>query len=231
MTKTILKKPIIPGLIITAIALTLTLSIIPAQAAPPEDLVFSWNPDDTSSDPDNLIVVNGKFTRQGLLFDSTSDVQGELAGNLKAKIKNESTTIVETTAGSSTITTTVEAHSQKASKLQGTITIDGDVFVVKFKPSSQATILTVVDEFSVPAGTQTTTLEKLTISGKLKMETADKTKSFEGFGVLREESSTTEAGGNSITFSTIILQAELIGDAGFFELNLSKMQRTVETTP
>ena len=36
---------------------------------------FSWNPDDSSSDPNNLIVISGSFTRQALLSDFTTDVQ------------------------------------------------------------------------------------------------------------------------------------------------------------
>jgi len=191
---------------------------------------FSWNPDDASSDPNNLVVVNGSFERLSLLSDSTA-AQGEVTGTLKAKIKNESTTSVETTVGTTTIATTVEAHSQKASKLKGTITIDGKVFSVNFKPSGDVTILQVNESFTGPTFSQSLTQEKLTISGTIKMCTDDK-ECLKGFGVIRQQVSTTSSGGINITFVTDTLEAEVIGDSGLFKLTLSKLQRILEeTTP
>jgi len=191
---------------------------------------FSWTPDDSSSDLNNLIIVSGSFSRLGLLSDTTTAVQGEFAGNLKAKIKNESTTSVVTTTGSTTISTTVEAHSQKASKLQGTITIDGEEFSVKFKPAGQVTILQVTESFTGPTVNRSLTQEKITISGTVKMCTDDK-ECLEGFGTVRRESSITFFEGDTITFVTDELEAEVIGDSGLFKLGLSKLQRTVELAP
>ena len=190
-------------------------------------LSFRWNPDDTSSDPNNLIVVNAAFTRIGLNSDSTSDVQAELEGILKDKTKNESSTSVTTTVGSSTITSIVEAQAQKAGKLKGTVTIDGEEYSVKFKASGDATILEVTEEFVSPSGTQSAIQEKLTISGTVKMCTVDKN-CFKGFGVINRESNMTIFGTTSITFNTDTLSAEVIGDNGLFELTMTKFQRTVE---
>lgn len=190
-------------------------------------LSFRWNPDDTSSDPNNLIVVNAAFTRIGLNSDSTSDVQAELEGILKDKTKNESSTTVTTSVGTTTISTTVEAQAQKAGKLKGTITIDGEEYSVKFKASGDATILEVTEEFAGPTFSQSLTQEKLTISGTMKMCTEDK-KCFKGFGVIKRESSMTTSGSTSITFTTDLLEAEVIGDSGFFKLTMNKLQRTIE---
>ena len=154
---------------------------------------FSWDPADAPSDLNNLIVINGAFSRLGLLSDSTTDLQGEFSGNLKDKIKNESTTIVETTVGTTTISTTVEAHSQKAGMLKGTIIIDGENFSVKFKPSGIVTILQVNEVFSGPTFSQSLTKEGLRISGTIKMCT-DVNECLEGFGTVRRDTSMTSSG-------------------------------------
>jgi len=60
----------------------------------------------------------------------------------------------------------------------------------------------------------------------LDTETDDNDKCFEGFGVIRRESSITEVGGGTVSFSTDTLEAELIDDTGLFELNLLRLQRT-----
>ena len=89
-----------------------------------EPLLFRWDPADTSSDPNNLIVVSGSFTRTGISSDSTTDVQGQVEGLLKGDSENNSETTVVTSVGPSTITTTVKAKSQDANDLEGEILID-----------------------------------------------------------------------------------------------------------
>ncbi len=229
MTQTIHYLPII---VIAAILIG-SISVGTVAFADDDDkkgtpISFVWDPADTSSDPTNLIVVTGSFTRVGLLSDSTTAVQGAVAGNLKDKIKNESITIQETSAGSTTITTTVEAHSQIAGKLQGIISIDGEDFDVKLKPKSVVTQVTVTDVFSNPTQIDKATLGKTTIPVEVKME-ADGVK-FEGFGVIRDESNTTEFGGSIVIIRTFTLEAEIIGDTGFFELKMLHFQRTVEVS-
>jgi len=62
-------------------------------------ILFSWDPADTSDDPNHLIAISGTFERQALVSDRTTDVQGEIAGTLESEIKNESTTMTETIDG------------------------------------------------------------------------------------------------------------------------------------
>jgi len=196
-----------------------------------EPLLFVWDPAETSSDPANLIAVNADFTRVGLSSDTTSDVQGEFEGLLKADSENNSETTQSTTVGSTTITTTVKAKSQDANDLEGEIQIDGDTFVTKLTLlKSKTTTLEVTDVFSSPIITQTSELKKLTIPVTIEM-CSDDDNCFQGFGVLRRESNETTAGGSQITFSTDTLEAELIGETGFFELKMTRFQRTVETIP
>jgi len=189
---------------------------------------FSWNPNDSSSDPNNLIIVNGAFARQGLLSDTTTDVSGGMEGKLSVKTDNESTTNVTTNVGTATITTSVSAHSHLASALEGSVSIDGEQFFLNMKAAPVVTILEVDEEFTSPTENRALTQTKLTIPVKIEMINADHTKVFEGFGVVRQETSRTESGGNAITFTTTVLEAELIGDTGLFSLTLSKLQRIVE---
>jgi len=185
---------------------------------------FSWDPADTSADPNHLIIISGTFERQGPIPDSTTDLKGELAGTLKSKIKNESTTMTETIDGTKTITTTAEAHSQKAGKFQGTITIDGEEFSVKFKPSGDVTILQDIQVSTGPTIDLTINLEKLTISGTVKM-CNDNKECLEGFGIIQRLSSQSSEPLGSVTFVTDLLEAEVIGDDGLFELELTRTER------
>jgi len=196
-----------------------------------EPLLFVWDPAETSSDPTNLIAVNGAFTRIGLSSDTTSDVQGEFEGLLKGDSENNSETTQSTTVGTTTITTTVKAKSQDANDLEGAIQIDGDTFVTKLTLlKSKTTTLEVTDVFSSPILMQTAAVKKLTIPVTVEM-CNDDDKCFEGFGVLRRESNETTVGGSQITFSTDTLEAELIGEDGLFALSMTKFQRTVVTIP
>jgi len=220
-------------LAISIVLIAGSLAVSPIAIADDDDeeketpLLFVWDPAETSSDPDNLITVSGSFTRVGLTSDTTSDVSGEIEGELEGQTDNESTTIQETIVGSTTITTTVNAHSDKADHLEGVIFIDGEGFVVDLEATSVATILEVTDEFTSPELDQSATLKKLTIPVEVEMNHDDVT-IFEGFGVIRLESNRVEAGGSVITFTTTTLEAELIGDTGFFVLQMTHFQRTVE---
>ncbi len=194
-----------------------------------EPLLFSWTPDDTSSDPNNLIVVNGGFQRLGLLSDSTSDVTAEIEGLLKGDSENNSETTVTTTAGTTTITTMVTAKSQDGNDLEGQIQIDGETFVTKLSLlSSKITSLKVNEEFSGPTFSQALEQQKLTIPVSIEMCSDDDDKCFEGFGTIRREISETSSGGTTIIFATDSLEAEVIGDTGLFELKMSKVQRTID---
>ncbi len=53
-----------------------------------EPLLFRWDPADTSSDPNNLIIITGSFSRMGLLSDSTTDVTAEFEGLLEGESEN-----------------------------------------------------------------------------------------------------------------------------------------------
>jgi len=204
------------------------LSFAPDEDADDEELSFEWDPDDSSSDPNNLIVISGSFSRMGLLSDSTTDVSGDFSGKLIGKIKNISETTVTTVAGSTTISTTVNAQSRNADEFNGEIEIDGESFTVTFVASSDPTLLEVAEEFTGPTFNQSLFQTKITIPGNMVM-CSDETKCFEGFGIIRREISQTTSGGNSITFATDELEAEVIGDTGLFNLNLSRLNRIVET--
>ena len=67
MTKTIIILAIAAAFVAGTIG-TGTIAYAGDDSDDSEDqpLLFSWNPDDTSSDPNNLIIVNGVFARQGL---------------------------------------------------------------------------------------------------------------------------------------------------------------------
>jgi len=224
MTKTIVYASLISG-IAALMILYGTASAISAG-----DLDFVWDPADSSSDPTNLIVISGSFVRVGLFSDITTDVQGEISIGLTGAESNISETSLETTVGDTTITTTVNAHSHETVKKNpdGVISIDGEDFKLKFKTSgTTVTVVDIDEEFVRPIGTTTLLQQKITIPGSIVMCNGDKTTCFEGFGVIRRESSVTEFGGSTVTFSTDELEAELIGDSGFFNLNLSKLQRTV----
>ena len=191
-----------------------------------EELLFRWNPDDAFDDNGNFIVITGSLTRIGFFSDITRDVQGEVEGLLKGDSENNSEKIVSTT-GPPTITTTIKAKSQDADDLEGVIQIGGNAFETKLTVlDSEATSLEVIDEISGPSGTQTATQERLTIPVTIEM-CDDNDKCFDGFGVIRRESSITEFGGVTLSFSTDTLEAELIDDSGLFQLNLLRIQRTV----
>ncbi len=192
-----------------------------------QPISFSWNPDDSSSDPNNLVVVNGSFARQGLLSDTTTDVQGELQGALVGNPEDVSETTVTTTIGTTTIVTTVKAQSRGADQLTGQISIDGEAFSATLSPSARPTELGVEETFTGPTFNQSLVHEKLTVPVAVSLCNTSNTKCFTGFGIIRAESSLTTSGGNSITFITEELEAEIIGDTGLFELNLSKLQRIV----
>ena len=227
MTKTIIILAISMAFVVGSIA-TGTIAFADDEETP---LFFSWDPADTSSDPNNLIIITATFSRIGLLSDSTTDVQGEFEGLLKGDSENESETTVTTTVGPNTISTTVIAESHDADGLEGEIQIDGDTFEAKLSlVESKTTTAQVNEEFSGPSGTQTLEQKKLTIPVTIEMCTDDD-KCFEGFGIIRRESSQTTSGGFSITFTTDALEAEVIGDSGLFDLKMSRLQRTVETIP
>ena len=217
---------VIPVLASILILGALDSSLLSAEAGEEKTPIsFSWDPADTSDDLDHLIIIFGTFERQGPIPDSAIDVQGELAGTLKSKIKNEST-MTETIDGTTTITTTAEAHSQKAGKFQGTITIDGEEFSVKFNPSGDATIL---QETRVSTGTIDLTINReiLTISGTVMMCNDDK-ECLEGFGIIRSQSSqSSDPLFGSVTFVSDLLEAKVIGDDGLFELELNRLERIV----
>jgi len=202
----------------------------PAEAGVGKTLIsFSWDPADTSADPNHLIVIFGTFERQGPIQDRTTDLQGEIAGTLKSKIKNESTTMTEIIDGTKTITITAEAHSQQAGKFKGTITIDGEEFSVKFKPSGDATILQDTKVSIGPTIDETMNQELLTISGTVIM-CNDNKECFKGFGTIRRQSSQTLDLTGSVTFITDTLDAEVIGNDGLFELELTRTDR-IQVTP
>jgi len=188
---------------------------------------FSWDPNDTSSDPNNLIIITGSFSRMGLLSDTTTDVSGEFQGALVGNPENVSETTVSTTAGTTTIVTTVKAQSIGADPLTGSISIDGEGFSATLSPSTRVTELRVEETFTGSTFSQSLVQEKLTIPVAISMCNPSNTKCFTGFGIIREESSTTSSGGSTITFSTDELEAEIIGDTGLFKLTLSKLQRTI----
>jgi len=216
--------------ILPTIAILVAFWVMPVNADPPQPISFSWNPDDNSSDPSHLVIVSGSFSRMGLLSDSTTDVHGELSGKLIGKPQNNSETTVTTMAGTTTITTSVSAFSRSADNFNGVIEIDGEAYTVMFKTTAvDPTILEVNETFSGPTFSQSLEQNKLTILGSIDMCNADTC--FEGFGIIREEVSTTISGGNQITFATDELEAEVIGDEGLFELKLSKLQRIVQTIP
>jgi len=229
MTKTKYWLPIVAiSVVLIASSIAVNPIALATVAGVDEPLLFRWDPADTSSDPSNLIAINASFERAGLASESTSDVQGQVEGLLKGDSENNSETTVTTMTGpSTTITTTVKAKSQDANDLEGEILIDGERFATKLTLlASKTTTLEVTEVFSSPTLDQTSIQEKLTIPVTIVMCT-DTAKCFKGFGVLRSESNITEVGGSTISFSTDTLEAELIGDAGLFELKLTKLQRTV----
>ena len=123
-------------LLITAIALVaVSLAVSPIAIATndgeDQPLLFSWNANDSSSDPNNLIIVTGSFTRMGLLSDTTTDVGGEFLGLLKGESENNSEKSVVTTVSTTTISTTVKSSSHDANDLEGEIQIDGETFETK----------------------------------------------------------------------------------------------------
>ena len=223
-------------LLITAIALVaVSLAVSPIAIATnvgeDQPLLFSWNANDSSSDPNNLIIVTGSFTRMGLLSDTTTDVGGEFLGLLKGESENNSEKSVVTTAGPATISTTVKSSTHDANDLEGEMQIDGETFSTKLSlTASKTTVLEVIETFSEPTFSRSLNQAKLTIPVNVVMCDADGN-CLEGFGVIRQEVSITSSGGNTITFATDSLEAEVIGEDGLFKLNLSKLQRTVETTP
>ena len=222
--------PILAGiLILSTFTLSTPFTFADEDKKKGTPISFSWDPADSSADRKHLILIFGTFEREGPIPDRTTDVQGEIAGTLKSKIKNESTTTTETIDGSKTITTTAEAHSQKAGKFKGTITIDGEEFSVKFKPSGDATILQDTEVSTGPPIDQTINLEVLTISGTVKM-CNDNKECLEGFGTIRRQSIQTSVPLGSVTFATDALEAEVIGDDGIFKLELNRTER-IEVTP
>ncbi len=192
---------------------------------------FSWNPDDTSSDPNHLVIVQGVFARVGLLSESTTDVEAEFQGALVGNPEDVSEITVTTTVGTTTITTTVKAQSIGADPLTGQFSIDGERFSATLSPSTRVTELGVEETFTSPTFSQTVVQEKLTIPVAISMCNTSNTKCFTGFGVIRTEASITSSGGSTITFATDELEAEVIGDTGLFELKLSKLQRIIVETP
>jgi len=229
MTKTKFWLPIVAiSLVLIAGSIAVNPIALATVAGEDEPLLFSWNPADSSSDPNNLIVISGSFSRAGLLSDSTTDVAGEVEGVLKGDSENNSETSVTTTIGTTTISTTVKAMTHDANDLEGEISIDGETFATKLTLlASKTTTLEVSEVFSGPTFSQSLMQEKLTIPVTVELCT-DSGKCLEGFGVIRRELSTTESGGNVITFATDELEAELINDTGLFQLTLTKLQRTVE---
>lgn len=241
MTKTIL----VLALATTIIMGTIALSILPAYAPSPKGLdvcevidedncrlVFSWLRDDASSDPDNLIIITGSFSRLGLLSDSTFDVQGSLDGMMIGAAKSISSKSITTTAGTATITTTVDAKSRGVNNLMGTVLIDGVAYTTTLKAAGlDATLLQVSETFTTPTSSQSVSQAKVTIPTMVKMCNDDESNCFHGFGVIRRESSQTTSGGSTITFATDELDAEVLNENGLFRLTLSKIQRTLETIP
>ena len=228
MTKTKFWLPIVAiSLVLIAGSIAVSPIALATVTGVDEPLLFRWDPADSSSDPNNLIVITGSFTRVGLLSDSTTDVAGEVEGLLKGDSENNSETNVTTMVGSTTISTTVKAMSHDANDLEGEISIDGERFATKLTLlASKTTTLEVSEVFSGPTFSQSLMQEKLTIPVTVEM-CADSVKCFTGFGVIRAESSITTSGGNTITFITETLEAEIIDDTGLFNLNLSKLQRIV----
>jgi len=213
---------------ILAIAVILigSISVGTVVVAADEELPisFSWDPADKSTDPLHSIDVNGAFTRLGLLSDTTTDVQGEIAGTLESEIENESTTMTEITIGTTTFTATAEAHSQEADEFKGTITIDGEEFSVEFEPSGDATILQTTEAFTTPTTSQTSDGEILTISGTVKM-CNDNEECLEGFGIIRREVTQSTLPTLNAFITTDRLEAEVIGDDGLFSLNMFRSER------
>ena len=218
---------------ILAIAVILigSISVGTVVVAADEELPisFSWDPADKSTDPFHRIVVGGDFTRLGLLSDTTTDVQGEIAGTLESEIENESTTMTETIDGTKTITTTAEAHSQEADEFRGTITIDGEEFSVEFEPSGDVAIFQDTKVSTGPTTDETRNLELLTISGTVKM-CNDNEECLEGFGIIRREVSQSTLPTFNAFITTDRLEAEVIGDDGLFRLNMFRSESII-TTP
>jgi len=224
MTQTIHFLSILAIAVILIGSISVGTVAVAADEKPP--ISFSWDPADKSTDPFHRIVVSGTFTRLGLLSDTPLDVQGEIAGTLKSKIKNESTTMTETIIDTTTITTTVEAHSHQADMFKGTITIDGEEFSVKFKPSGDATMLKGTEVFTTPTFTQTSDQEKLTISGTVNM-CNDNKECLEGFGIIRREVSQSPLPTLNVFITTDILEAEVIGDDGLFSLIMFRSETII----
>ena len=225
MTKTIVYASLISGIA------ALMILYGTANAIPQGDLDFVWDPAETSSDP--IIAISGSFDRVLEPGEKTFDVKGELSVELEEEAENISEKIVITTLGDTTSTFTVKAHSHEGEGLGGLIFIDGQEFTVEFKTSDGVvTMLDVVDEaVSVsPPRTIITTQQKIIIPGSIVMCNDDETTCFEGFGVIRRESIITSDTkfGFTVSISTDRLDAELIGDTGFFKLELSRFfQQTV----
>ncbi len=239
MTKTIMAL----SLATTIIMGTIALSILPAYAPSPKGLdvcelidedncrlVFSWLPADTSSDPANLIIITGSFSRLGLLSDSTTDVQGSLEGMMIGAAKSISSKSVTTTAGTATISTTVDAKSRGVNNLMGTVLIDGVAYTTTLKAAGlDATLIQVSETFTSPTFSQSVIISQVTIPTMVKMCNDDESKCFHGFGTIRRGSSqSTTPSGESVTFSTDELEAEVLNEDGLFSLRLLFIQRTVE---
>jgi len=224
MTKTIVYAALISGIA------AMMILYGTANAIPAVDLDFVWDPADISSDPANLIAISGSFSRVGLVSDTTTDVKGEISIGLTEAESNKSVTTVTTNPGSSTIITTVEAHSHEVVKKNpdGIIFIDGEEFRFKFKTSCcLVTVLDSTEEFTGPNFSQTSDLQSITIPGTVQLYNG-KEKVLEGFGTIRSESSATSTGVAIVTFITKSLEAEIIGEDGLFSLKLFLLQRITE---
>jgi len=222
VTKTIVYASLISGIA------ALMILYGTANAIPQGDLDFVWDPADTSSDP--ITIVGGSFDRVSVAGEKTFDVKGELSVELEEEAENISEKIVITTLGDTTSTFTVKAHSHEGEGLGGLIFIDGQEFTVEFKTSDGVvTVLDSVDAAVSPTRTIIGTQQKITIPGLIEMCNDDETTCFEGFGVIRRESSiTTDTKfGFTVSISTDRLEAELIGDSGLFLLKLNRLQQTV----
>ena len=70
MNKTLL----ITAIALVAVSLAVSPIAIATNVSEDQPLLFSWNANDSSSDPNNLIIVTGSFTRMGLLSDTMAEV-------------------------------------------------------------------------------------------------------------------------------------------------------------
>lgn len=187
-----------------------------------------WINADSSSDPQNLVNINGSFSRLGLLSQTTTAVQGELQGSLVGTVKTISEDTITTTAGTTTISTTVKAQSRNVNHIEGEIIIDGVVYSAQIKITGySATQLIVAEKIISTSGTQTSDRTRLNIPIIITMCSDDKC--YQGFGDVRREMNTSTVGLTSVTFITDTFDAEVIGEDGLFALKMSRLQRTVAT--